>query len=89
MTPPNARPGSQGTFWDAWLPRIGWGLVGIMLALLVAVLVWHPDLALVPGAGSAAAQSSLAGSPAMKIELAALSPDDGPQALVRLANDHT
>jgi murein DD-endopeptidase MepM/ murein hydrolase activator NlpD len=91
MATPNSEPGPEASFWDVWLPRISWGFVVIVLALLVAVIVWRPDLAPDASVRSAAAQGGAPKiDPAVQnLHLADLSTDQGLTAIFRFANLHT
>jgi murein DD-endopeptidase MepM/ murein hydrolase activator NlpD len=89
MPTPNSEPGSRLSFWDLWLPRISWGIVVIVLALLVAVIIWRPDLAPDATVLPAAAQVHVPDAALQKIQLVAYSPDTDLQSIVRFANVHT
>ncbi|HEX9013763.1 MAG TPA: LysM peptidoglycan-binding domain-containing protein, partial [Anaerolineaceae bacterium] len=86
MAAPNSEHGSRHSSWDRWLPGIGWGGVVVMLAVLAAVLIWHPGL---EHAGTAQAVSLAASGASEKAPLADFSPEQSVQALVRFANVHT
>lgn len=91
MATPNSEPGPRGAFWDTWLPRISWGLVVVVLALLVAVIVWRPNLA--PDAvlqpASAQGQAIETAAPVVNVPLVELAPNEGVAAILRFANMHT